>query len=318
MADIALRSMQVGIESTYGTGVAATREWYGEGKIQSSSSPAVMVNEDRGSYDAHHRATENVLEYEWEFAGGLDLDDVVEMLQMAMDDGPAVTGAGPYVWTFTPSPALKSGTIEWDSSGQVWDLDGAMVDTFGLSGTANGEDVTVELAGPGQTRATSSLTSLSDHVTNVVQGWELKLYMDALGATPGTTELTATIISWDIEITNSLTRKYKGDNSRYINGVSRGRRMLTGNILCCLNASALTLLTNAEAVTEKLIRLELGNNVSAGGGNYHMYIDVPCVLSANEIGEDEEETTVSFEFTSIYDATNTFAYEVTVQNSRAS
>lgn len=319
MSDIALRKWQIGLESTYGTAVAATRPWYGQGAIKPVSPEPTMRNEDRGSYDAFHRASQPVLHYDWEFSGGLDLDDVVEQLKLAVNSTTTPSGAGPYVWAFTPGNNLASMTAEWDASGKVWELDGCQADTFKLSGRANGEDVELEMSGPGRARADSSLTSLSDHTTNVVQGWELKLYIDGLGDTPGTTEVAGTIISWEVEVVNALTRRHKGDNTRYINALTRGRRMISGNILLCLNSSALTEITNQEAVTERLLRLEIGNNtIISGADKYYMYIDIPCVLKTHEIGEDGEESTVSLEFSSIYDVTNAFAYRFTVQNNRSS
>lgn len=259
-----------------------------------------------------------VLDYEWSFQGGLDLDDVVEQLKMAVNSAITPTGAGPYVWTFTPGNTLASATLEWDASGEEYEMNGCMCDSFALSGDANGDDVQLEMSGPGKQRSTTTMTSLSDHATNVVQGWELKLYIDALGGTPGTTELATTLIRWNIEVQNGLARKRRGDNTRYIAGLARGRRMLTGSILAEMNSSTLTEITNQEAVTERLIRLELGNNVDAGGGNYYMYIDVPCVLRTHTIEDDAEITVVSFDFTSLYDTTNAFAYRFTVQNARSS
>jgi hypothetical protein len=319
MGDIALRSFQVGLESTYGTAVAATRPWYGQGNIQQVGAEPVMKNEDRGSYDAYHRASQPVLDYEWSFQGGLDLDDVVEMLKMAVHDDPTPTGVGPYVWEFEPDNALASATVEWDASGKVWEAPGAMVNTLSLSGNANGDDVQVELSGPCKQRDDASLTSLSDHATNVVQGWELQFYVDALGDTAGTTEVDLTLIRWELELQNNLARKRRGDNTRYIAGLARGRRMITGSILAELNADTLSEITNQEAVTERLIRLALGNNVVISGSDkYYMYIDIPCVLRTHTIEEDAEMSVVSFDFTNLYDTTNAWAFLFTVQNNRSS
>lgn len=320
MADIALRQFQVGLETTYGTAVAATRPWYGQGAIQGTNQNPVMVNEDRGSYDMYHRASQHVLDYEWSFQGGLDLDDVVEQLKMAVDKAATPTGAGPYVWTFTPGTTLASATVEWDASGDEWEAPGCMCDMFRLSGDANGGDVTLEMEGPAQDRTATTLTSLSDHVTNVIQGWELEFYLDNLGDTPGSTEVDITLLSWNIEIQNNIQRKRRGTNARTISGVARGRRMLTGSLLCEIDTAAVqTLITEQEAVTEKLVRLALGNNVVISGvDKYYMHIDVPCALQTNVIEENDETTVVSFDFNSIYDTTNAFAYEITVQNNRAS
>ena len=319
MSDIALRFWQAGVETVYATAVAATRKWYGQGAIQQVGAEPTLVNEDRASYDAFHRASVPVLDYDWTFQGGLDLDDVVEQLRMAVNGAVTAPAGGgpPYIWTFTPGAALSSATLEWDAAGEEYEMNGCMCDSFKLSGDANGGDVALEMSGPGKTRSTTTMTSLSDHATNVVQGWELKFYVDDLGDTPGTTEVPLTLIRWDIEVANALARKRRGDNSRYIAGLARGRRMLTGSILAEMNAAVLAEVTAQEAVTERLVRLELANNVVADNGNYIMYIDVPCVLRAHTIEDDAEMTVVSFDFTSLYDSTNAFAYEFTVQNARA-
>ncbi|MBN1991358.1 MAG: hypothetical protein JW953_01545 [Anaerolineae bacterium] len=319
MGDIALRKLQVGLESGWGTAVAATRIWYGQGNIQPAGVEPTLKNEDRGSYDAYHRASVPVLDYDWMFKGGLDLDDLVEQLKLAVHNDPTPTGSGPYVWTFTPDNTLASATVEWDASGKVWEAPGAMCDSLKLSGNANGDDVTVELSGPCKQRDDSSLTGLSDHATNVVQGWELDFYVDALGGTPGTTQKDLTLISWDIEVKNNLQRKRRGTNDRYIAGLARGRRTLTGSILGELNATTLSEITNQEAVTERLLRLALGNNVIISGADkYYLYIDIPCVLMTNVIEEDAEMSVVRFDIAAIYDSTNGFMFEFTMQNNRAS
>ncbi len=320
MGDIALRSMQVGIESAYGTAVAATREWYGQGTINGVDQEPIMVSEDRGSYDEFHRASQHVLNYEWSFTGGLDLNDAVEMLLMAVNGTVTPTGSNPYVWAFAPGNTLDSATIEWDASGAIWEAPGSMVETLSMEGSANGEDVTIELAGPCKTRTTTTLTTVAAHTTNVVQGWELKLFLDAMGATPGTTEVSSTILSWNLELVNNLQRTRRGDNTRLINSLSRGRRALTGNILCEIDTATIrTLMTQQEAVTEKLIRLQLGNNVIiTGSDKYYLNIDIPCAISTNIVEDDEETSVVSFDFKNMYDATNSFSYKFTVQNGRAS
>lgn len=58
-----------------------------------------------------------------------------------------------------------------------------------------------------------NVTFLADRVPNFMPGWNMLLYLDPFGTTPGITNLAGSFLNYKIDIKNHAGRKYFGDNT---------------------------------------------------------------------------------------------------------
>lgn len=323
MTEIANRIFQVGIEGagTPGTPVAATREWFGTGRINDRSPEPSMRVAERASYDAHHNAEKPIEDFEWSYEGGLDLDDVVEQLLVSVKRGitPTTPVGTVRLWTFNPdNTAPATATLRQDAAGDVYVAPYAMADTIEFSGGVSGGDVTVRLGGPCKDMTPgSALTVITDVVQRVIQGWELKFYLDAFGAAPFTTVVDAQLLSWRIRLTNALTRFRGAGNTRTITRLTRQRRVVESEFVVDMAATALAEVVKKRAATKVIAALRIGDNdLIEGAYNRKLDLVVPGVYTTSEIGEDGGTSTVRFAHRAIYDPTNAIAFRAAVQNMR--
>lgn len=326
MADTALRKWQIGIENpaAYGTEVAATRPFYpGPGSALTRAYQWHTPNVDIGSYDeARAGRFQQLIE-----AGAsivdmpLDVRQIVEFLQMAVKG--AVTGVqqgatAAYLWTWTPGDTLASASIEWDASGEEYTLIGAKVDELKIK-WAVGEPVMVSATLIGKNRNTNSLAgALSAFAITPLQGWEAKLYIDAIGGTALTTNIASTLISGEITISNNLTRRYFDDNTQALGALGRGTRRVEASIVADLNAAALTEIGNLETPTNRLVAVRFGDNkVIEGAYKEKVDIVIPGQWTADVIGDEDGSSTVEFTLENIYSTDQSYSLSIAVQNDRA-
>lgn len=326
MTEIRKRVYQVGVEAVAGTSVAATREWFGEGRIQPAGPEPSMRVQERASYDAHHNAEEPIEDFEWSFEGGLDLDDIVEMLKVAARG--AVTSTQPDApgnpnvrnWTFlTADTAPDTVTLRWDAAGDVFLAAYAMADFIEIAGGVSGGDVTVRLGGPCKDMvAASALTSIADVVNRITQGWETKLFLDAFGAAPLTTAVDGALLSWRVRLANGLTRFRGSQNDRLFTRLTRNLRVVESELVVDMATQANTEITNRRAVTKRIIGLRIGNNdLISTTYNKKLDLAIPGAWTSSPIAEDGGVSTVQLSHRAVYDATNAYAFRALVQNTRA-
>lgn len=162
---------------------------------------------------------------------------------------------------------------------------------------------------------------LADRVPNFIQGWELQLFADAFGGTPGTTNIPGEIIAWDVTIKNNLGRKYFGDNTLATGAVVLGKLDVQVSVTLEAAAAGMAEYVNWDNNVKRLVRLQLGNNGAVIGTSAlkpQITIDVPLAWGAVDLAPEDKGTKV-YKFTGnyIYDPSNAFGLQVKVQNSRA-
>jgi hypothetical protein len=90
-----------------------------------------------------------------------------------------------------------------------------------------------------------------------MEGWQTRLYMDAFGAVPGTTQIPGLLRNWQVQMQNNLARVYTADNVLAANRVVSGMLDVTSKLTFDANpAQALTEFSNWDAATKRIIRLE--------------------------------------------------------------
>ena len=259
----------------------------------------------------------------------LSADEIIETLLMGIAGGvtPTTPSSGVYLWTFTPSSGvtpLDSAAFEWQDGANPWLISGNYAESIQIKGSANGvADVTTTLFGKG-IAATTMTGALSQRTPSIIEGFETRLFLDSIGATPGTTEVDGFLINWDVTIKNNLARKYFAQNTNTLGAVPSGALSIEATLTFeAAVGQAITEFTNwnvaVAAPVERLVRLSFGNNtIIASTYKDFVTVDIPGAWSAIALDQAEANTRVyQMKMQYVYDPTNLYGIQVRAQNGRA-
>jgi hypothetical protein len=313
---------QIGKETTPGTTVAATRRMYfntDDSKLSRERTPRPH-RFSTGSRDNTRAFTLGPTTVGGTLKLPLSASEIIELLLMSIKGGVTPTGAGAAkLWVFTPGTSLDAATLEWDDGARAWEAGGCLVNKLKFSGNVK-EETTVEAEIFAMNMGLAALTgSLTERLPDFIEGWETKLYVDALGATPGTTQVTGTLLNWEVEIDNQLGRKYFAANTLDLGALTYGELAIKAKLTFEAAASAAaTEFANWDAATERLVRLDFGNNeVIEATDKKFVTIDIPGAWDAFDLGGADENTRVyELGLQYLYDVTNAFGLQVRAQNAR--
>jgi hypothetical protein len=306
-------SFQIGKETTPGTAVAATRKMYFNTADSQLSGPAKPSTQHK--FAVQRRSSQLAITRGSIQPGGtvklpLSSDECLELYAIGVQGG--VTPATG-VYTFKPGNANPdASTLEWHDGANQWKMAGAYANTLRWQGSVE-QDNTLEATLFGQTFVTTTLTaSLTDRTPTFIQGWETRLYIDALGGTPGTTAVTGTLINWDVTFENHLDRKYFANNTQNVGGITIGEFDLSAQVTFEASAAAaLTEYTNSQAVTNRLLRLKFGQDGASTS------LDIPGAWTAEDLGQKDKNTRVyRFTMNYVYDSTNAFGFQIKAESAR--
>jgi hypothetical protein len=314
---------QIGKEITPGTGVAATRKMYYEvdGSRLQRDRTARAHKFATGTRDNVRAVTLGSSEVSGTLVVPLSSSEIIEKLLMTVDGGVSgVLGVAAYLWTFTPGESLDSATVEWDDGARVWKAAGVFGNSIKFSGNVKDKNQ-VEVEVFGMNMAASTLTgALTDREPNFIEGWETRMFIDGLGGTPGTTLIPGTLVNWEVELGNLLGRKYTAENTQDVTSITTGEIEVSATLTFeASSATALSEFNNWDAVNERLIRLDFGNNkVIAGAELEFVTLDVPGAWDAFDLGGSDEGTrTYELSLQYVYDVTNAFGLQIRAQNDRS-
>lgn len=314
---------QIGKETTPGAGVAATRKMY----FDKDNSSFTKEQAPR-PYKISTGTRDNVRAFTLGNAvvGGsvampLSASEIIELLLMTVKGGVTPTGAGTAkLWTFIPGETLEPATVEWLDGARPWEVNGVYGNTLKIEGSVEGEaTVTSDLFGL-SLAATTMTPALTDRTPDFIEGWETSIYIDALGGTPGSTQVSNTIINWSIELGNGLERKYFAQNTKDAGAITIGELEIKAKLLLEAAASpALTEFDNWNAATERLVRFEFGENeVIDGSDKKFITVDMPGAWDAVSLGSTDKNTRayeLSLQY--VYDLTNAYGLQIRAQNARS-
>lgn len=172
-------------------------------------------------------------------------------------------GAGPYTRAYaaplTAAATPKFLTLQFGQSGGVVQLDDVSVATLTLSGESNG---TLQVGGSllASKASVGSLVALSDRTGNTaIMGSHATLYIDAFGATSGTTEIASSSFAWEMSInTNREYRAYLGDSypTAWNDNKWSGQLKLSLEYNATTDDYITALLASPNAILEKVVRLK--------------------------------------------------------------
>jgi len=320
------RIVQIGKETTPGTAVVATRRAYWTDPnftIEQPPQPQAFAVGRRDNVLAFTKGSKVV-------AGSasmpLSSSEIIEWLLTGLAGGvtPSQPSAGPdptvYLWTFKPGLTLDTMTVEYHDGARVRIVSGVNVNSLQFSGSVAGDNmVNAEFFGRDAV-AGSLATGLTDRVPEVIQGWETKLYIDNFGATPGTTVVPGTLISWDFNFNNNMTREYFADNTQAAGDVSSDEMTIDARLTFRASATAAaTEFNNWDSTTKRLFRLEWGqNSVISNALKRFVTLDMPGAWSAVGLGGNENNRrTYEFTMQYVYDPTLAAGIQIRCQNTRA-
>lgn len=318
---------QAAVEVTYGTAVAtATRKLY-----YASDSAFRQEIESRDHHFAVGRRDNNL-----EVTNGpqmpsgrvslpLDSHECMELFNIAIGTPTTTTPAtatNTRLHTYKPgSSAPESGTFQWDDGARPWRMTGVYANSFSIQGSANGENMmSAELFAKGMTQTALAGTP-TDRTPSFYEGWESKIYLDAIGATAGTTNIANTLINWNITFNNQLGRKFTADNVNSMNKATIGELQCTAEFV--FEASEAISLTEYnhwfnDDVSGRLIRLEFGNNdVIEAALKTFVTIDLPGKYTSFDLGQSDAGTRCyGIRYSYKYDSTNAYGIQARLQNLR--
>lgn len=323
-AELWRQAFQIGKESTYGTGVAATRIVYFDvdGSALSENRELTMHRFATGRRDNTLAGTQGPAIVGGTVQQPLSVSESLELLLMGLEGGVTPTGAGAAkTWVFTPGgTVLDSATLQWNDGAVAKRSVGVYANTLTIEGNVSaGNTLTAELFG--KSLANNALTgSLTPRVPSFLRGWETKLYIDGLGGTPGTTNIPGALMNWRITFNNNLDRLFFADNVNTTGAITQGLFDVEASFLMFAGATdPPNEITNFKNGLPRLVRLEFGNNVAiSGGGNEVMQVDIAGMWSAADLGQAEAGVRAyEFTFMGLRDSVNDFVSQVTVVNQRA-
>jgi len=265
MPTTGLLQWQLGKETVWGTSVAGTAKLMGvqSGHLKSDTRSAIYPDMRASLQPGHLAGVEQIAGL-----GQLEVlatfEDLPYIFESAFTEA-TPTGTGPYVYAYTaPTTAAPAaprkltvihGTAQ--TGGGIYKLEGGLVNSFTIKGST-GKPTTVSVDLIGKNVATGTLASLSDRTVEVIMGQPWLLYMDVAGGTIGSTQVTTTMVAFELKVNCNRTLEWSMDSltpDAFNEGVRDGSLKLTLRY----NATVKTLvdaLVAATTVTERQIRLK--------------------------------------------------------------
>lgn len=316
---------QVGKEVTAGTAVAATRKMYLENPVFTATRDFQPRDFATGTRDSIRAITSGPLMVGGNLVMPMSADELTEILSGTIVGGvtPSTVLTTGKQWVFRPGASLPdSQSWEWDDGARPWKIAGVRFNTMQISGSVAGENM-VTVTPFGISMVQQALTgSLADRVPSLMQGWECQVFIDAFGATPGTTNIVGFGISWQHNYSNNLERKMYADNVNATGAVVIGKMSMNGTFTFeAEKAQALTEFNNWGALTKRLLRFQYGNNlpvIPGGTARPTVQIDIPGAWTAIDFAGTDRGTRVyqaSYQY--VFDPTNAFGVSFTLTNARA-
>jgi hypothetical protein len=214
-----LLRLQAGIESAWGTPVAATSIIHGPTTVPQIT-PMVKVeqfDEQLGSLVESFGSAQLARGGAWSHGGNALYEDFLYVLCMAFGiPTPSSLGGGYYKWSFTPpvagafsplSQTLELGNV---GSNECIQAAGCLLESWTLKGEQS-KAVTYEAKGFHKTDTLTTLTSsLAFRTVERVLMPQMNVALDVALATPGTTAFPGQLVTFEVSGTTGIKAVYAG------------------------------------------------------------------------------------------------------------
>lgn len=275
MGIMALEKIQIGAESTAGTGVAATVMWPGKGTLQPN--PTILVLDDSEDSGYLMGIGRTCIPYEDTLIKFAETAASYEHLPYILEAGiqsvsPSQDGTGPYVYTYSlPTAAARTHrtyTIEGGDNIQEREAAYCFVKKFTLSGEVK-KPVMVTAEWVGRQSSKSTFTSLTPSTTRESILFQMgKLYIDSASTFPATTQKTLTLKKFNLEVETGFSEQPYGDGRMDFSNTKQIRPKYLLKLTYEHNATAVAELDALIAETFRSIRLIFTGSAIAGGSTY--------------------------------------------------
>lgn len=335
MSEQVYRVVQYGVETTIGTGVAATAKLAVDAATPELDRGSAFGNEDYGRSIRNHagRGYNGLRGASMPFAGDVTFEQIMVFLETHYSGGITPSGSGPYVWVYPfegGSPTtLKTLTIEEgvaSSTQDEWEMVGSVVDELTLEYDA--------LAAPGAQpwRMSGTFLALNRSVATLTADLTLPALETVMGhltiLKEGTTatafaslsEISASLVRFSMTTSRARVRRAYGAASGDVATGWGFSEKATGTFEAMLKVSATTKsnildIWNASggALGERRWRIE-----AVGSGTKKLQVDFRAGFS--EVGIDDRDGERVYMVTGemIDDDTLTGPAQITVTNSMPS
>ncbi len=327
------QALQIGKEVTPGTPVAATRKAYSTDISMTKTQEPRVHRFPNGTRFNVLQVTKGPTEAGGSVAFPMSASEILEWLSITVQATPAATTPGgatiAKLYTFKPgNTAPDSMTIERDDGAGITNnfqqVTGVRGDQLTIAGSAVGENTaTFTLFGQDLSDVLAGLTAaLPDRTPSILEGWQTNWYATTLGGTPGAGGvLSGSLLEWNVQMGNALSRQYTAQNTQAANSVNFGLGDITGSFkLAGQSATTRTKLAEWASDTAQLLRLEFlgpANGIETGHREF-VTIDLPGKFTSPDRNqEDAGNRAVSLPFQYVYDPTNAFALQIRCQCNRS-
>lgn len=323
-----LRALQLGIESTFKTQVAATR------RMPWSFVPDVNPNTtfptaDTGTLDMAIAPYQTGYDITGGATGQLYANDTPALFSASVMGGisPTTPSGTARRWTYAPASktidVFDTFTGEWydDATGDAWAGTGGVINDWTLDypqdqGPIN---LTANWRFAKQVYPATPTAGLNPDLNPVpLFMTDTELYINDTAGAIGTTKISDTLYAASISYNNNidLKRWANGSNTRFqIGNYGRGPRVITFSITVAKSAAAI-----AEAVkwiaaspSERFLELRTTSTVAASAGvPYSMSIRIPGFWLTRVPTDVNTNTAFTLAGQNVYDATLTYPFRVVV------
>ncbi len=326
MAVKALRKTQLGKESTGGTAVAATAVWRGPANGIQDDREVTFVEEDVG------------------FIGGVDRTHIAQLLaSLSLESTPVtyqqigyVLNAGvvgvagvadgvgtDFIYTHAVATTAQKTpffyTIETGDDQQAQEAEFAHVTSLTIEGNA-GEAAMVSSDWQARQATNAAFTgALSLPAVEEVLVSKGKLYIDAIGGTIGTTQISNTLLNFTLNVATGFQHVFTADGSLLFSFVKQVAPEITLDLTFEHDTNAVAEFVTWRAETPQLLRLIFEGSVFGTPGttysNHTFIIDLAGKWETiSALGEQDGNDTVTATFRARYNSTAAFFAEFIVAN----
>lgn len=307
-----LRQVQFGVETTWGTPVAATGRLMGV--LDANFMPEVTITPRRylqADLAPAHKMFKTYELGKFNINGDVGTSELLYVLDSGIRGSVTPTSSGSvrtwsYPFHYTAVGNIRSRTLEIDDSVNEWEMEGGVVESFSLAGES-GTDATITFnsAWIGERVTPGTLTpSLANRAFEILPAASGRIYFDAVGGTIGTTEIANSLISWSFDCTTGVTlQRAKGQTLLTPTGFRQGVPEVSLQLTLLYNASTHTEVQNYIAGTTRLIRVHCPGALITGSDYHHLRIDGAYVAASVDAiwGEFEGNTTATLTYNPIPD-----------------
>lgn len=314
MSQTKLTKIQHGLESTAGTGVAATFLWKGNGKfkfLDSVHTPeleyaiGVLGGNVEGAFIGDTGSELTLADTE------MSAENLIWLLNQAVKSVPGPTTTFAFTFPTTAANTIKTFTWEFATGAQEYEFAYGFCSKFSVSGDVNANNGRMMLNAVMNGRVasastvTASLGFLANHEPLNLNNATIKI--DAVGTAAGTAAATSGLLkafSLDCETgwTIDAARYADGRSAKDFSTLTFGDYKLTGKLRALLNAAAVTQIANARAGTPIIVQVAVN-----GSSSRVVKFNLPLVFTDTpELGSDENGLhVVEFPFSAGYSRTST-------------